>query len=139
MKEYSFLNTLLLVNGVEINGFDEGDDVIQLARINDSSSHKIGSDGEMSLSISADRSGTVTFRTMQTADSNEYLSGLVNAAENGAFVPIFVQFKDTKGGDLGSGTQGYIAKPADMIRGTNANSQEWIITVERLDMLHLGA
>lgn len=138
MKEYSFLDTLLLVNGVEIGGFDEGDDVITLERLNDSAAHKIGTDGEMTVSISADRSGTVTFRLMQSSDSNAYLSGLINAQENGAFVPIFVQFKDTRGNDLGSGTQGYINRPATMTRGTNANGQEWMITVERLDLLHLG-
>lgn len=138
MKEYSFLDTLLLVNGVEISGFDEGDDVISLTRLNDSASHKIGTDGEMTVSISADRSGQVSFRLQQTSDSNLYLSGLINAQENGAFVPIFIQFKDTRGGDLGSGTQGYIRKPADMIRGNKANSGQWDIIVERLDMLHLG-
>lgn len=138
MKEYSFLDTLLLVNGVEISGFDEGDDTISLERINDSAAHKIGTDGEMTVSISADRSGTVTFRLMQTSDSNGYLSALINAQENGAFVPIFVQFKDTRGNDFGSGTQGYIRRPANMVRGTNAGSQEWVIVVERLDMLHLG-
>ena len=138
MKEYSFLDTLLLVNGVEIGGFDEGDDVISLERLNDSASHKIGTDGEMTVSISADRSGSVTFRLMQSSDSNAYLSGLINAQENGAFIPIFVQFKDTRGNDLGSGTQGYITRPANMVRGTNANNQEWVIVVERLDLLHLG-
>ena len=138
MKEYSFLNTTLLINGVEIGGFDEGDDVIVLDRINDSSTHKVGTDGEMTVSISADRTGTITFRLMQTSNSNSYLSGLVSAAENGAFVPIFAQFKDTKGGDLGSGTQGYIPRPATMTRGNGANNQEWSVTVERLDLLHLG-
>ena len=138
MKNYSFLNTLLLVQGTEITGFDEGDDVIVMERLNDSSAHKIGTDGEMTVSLSADRSGTVSFRLMQTSDSNTFLSGLINAAENDLFVPIFVQFKDIRGGDLGSGTQGYIARPASMTRGTNANSQEWMITVERLDLLYLG-
>ncbi len=138
MQQYSFLNTILLINGVEITGFDEGDDVINLSRINDSAAHKIGTDGEMTISISADRSGNVVFRLMQTSDSNAYMSALINAQENGGFVPIFMQFKDTKGNDLGSGTQGYITKPADMVRGTNANSQEWVVVVERLDMLHLG-
>lgn len=138
MKEYSFLDTLLLVNGVEMSGYDEGDDVITLDRLNDSASHKVGTDGEMTVSISADRSGTVTFSLMQTSDSNLYLSGLVTGMENGAFVPIFVQFKDTRGGDIGSGTQGYIQKPATMSRGQNANAQEWTVVVERLDMLHLG-
>jgi hypothetical protein len=138
MKEYSFLDTLLLVNGVEIGGFDEGDDTIALDRINDSASHKTGTDGEMTVAISADRSGTVAFRLMQSSDSNTYMSGLINAQENGAFVPIFIQFKDTRGGDLGSGTQGYINRPAGITRGTGLNSQEWIVTVERLDLLHLG-
>jgi len=138
MKEYSFLDTLLLVNGVEVSGFDEGDDVIKLERFSDSANHKIGSDGEMTVSISADRSGSITFRLMQRSGSNKYLSSLVSAQENGAFVPIFVQFKDLRGNDLGSGTQGYIARPASMVRGPNANSQEWVIRVERLDLVHGG-
>ncbi len=138
MQNYSFLDTILLVNGVEMSGFDEGDDVIELARLNDSAAHKIGTDGEMTVSLSADRSGTVVFRLMQTSDSNLFMSGLMAAQENSAFVPVFVQFKDTVGRDIGSGTQGYINRPATMTRGTNANGQEWTITVENLNLLHVG-
>jgi hypothetical protein len=138
MKDYSFLNTILLVNGVPISGFDEGDDVIALDRLDDSAFSMVGADGEMVVSISADRRGSVTFRLEQTSDSNAYLSGLISAQENGAFVPIFVQFRDTRSGDLGSGTQGFIPRPATMTRGTNQNGQEWMIVVERLDLLHMG-
>ena len=139
MKEYSFLNTVLYVNGIEIDGWFEGDDTIALTRLNDSATHSIGTSGEMTVSLSADRSGNVKIVLNQTSSSNTYLSSLISAQENGAFVPVFVQFKDVKGGDLGSGTQGYITKPADMTRGTQSNSQEWNIVVERLDMLHAGA
>lgn len=139
MKQYSFLNVNLLVNGVDISGFDEGDDTITVARITDSAQHKVGTDGEMSVAISADRSTTVTFRLMQTSDSNSYLSGLVSLQENGVFVPIFIQMTDVANGDFASGTQGYITRPADMVRGTNVNSQEWVITVERGDLLYLGS
>ncbi len=138
MQNYSFLNTVLLINGVEITGFDEGDDVIQLARLGDSALHTIGADGLMTVTLSADRSGEIIFRIQQTSDSNAYMSGLISAQENGIFVPIFVQFKDTNNNDLGSGTQGYIPRPADMSRGTAVGAQEWRIVVERLDMLHLG-
>ena len=139
MKKYTFLNTILLVNGIEITGFDEGDDAITVARLGDSAAHKIGADGEMTVGISADRSGTVVFRVMQSSDSNTFLSGLITTQENGLFVPTFTQFKDTDTGDLASGTQGYIPKPADIIRGTAPNAQEWMVVVERLDLLHLGA
>lgn len=139
MKEYSFLNTSLLVNGVEIEGWDEGDDVISVARRVPAANSKVGTGGEMTVSLSADRSGTFTFRLMQVSDSNTFMSSLSNAHENGAFVPLAIQLTDIKGNDLASGTQGYIEKPADMVRGTNANAQEWIIVVENLEMLLLGA
>lgn len=138
MKQYSFANTILLLNGVEISGFDEGDDVITMARREDSTRDKVGADGEMTVYVSSDRSGTCVFRLMQSADSNTFLAGLIGTQENGIFVPVFFQFKDTAGLDLVSGTQGYVNKPADMVRGEAANAQEWTITLERLDMLHLG-
>lgn len=139
MKTFSFLDTVVLVNGVEITGWAEGDDVIALERLGDSASHVIGADGEMTVSLSADRPGECTFSLMQTSESNAFLSGLINAQENGAFVPVFVQFKDTRGGDIGSGTQGYIPKPAGMSRGNSVQPQEWKIVVERLDLLHVGS
>lgn len=128
-----------MVNGVEITGWAEGDDVITADRLGDSASHTIGADGIMSVSLSADRSGELIFRLMQTSSSNAYLSGLINAQENGAFVPVFVQLKDTSNNDIASGTQGYIPKPANMTRGSSVQPQEWRIVVERLDLIHVGA
>ena len=138
MQTYSFADITLLVQGVEITGYDEGDDVIALERLEDSAAHTIGADGEMTVSLSTNRSGTARFRLLSTSDSNALLSGLISAQENGAFVPVFVQMKDNRNNDLGSGTQGYIQRPANMVRGANTQPQEWTIVVERLDMLHVG-
>ena len=76
MKVYSFQNTVMLVNGVEITGWDEGDDVIQIERLSDSASHKIGAAGDMMVSISADKSGSFKFKLQQTSSSNKYLMSL---------------------------------------------------------------
>lgn len=139
MDAFSFLDTSVFVNGIEITGWGEGDDSITLARLNDSASHIIGNDGLMTVNLSADRSGAVTFNLLQTASSNAYMSGLITLQENDAFIPIFVQFKDSRNHDLGSGTQGYIPKPADITRGGTVQNQEWIIVVERLDLIHVGS
>lgn len=138
MRAYSFLDIIFLVNGVEISGWSEGDSVITFERFNDSASHKIGVDGEMTVTLSADRSGQATFMLMQTSDSNAYLSSLVIAQEAGVFTPVFVQMKDTRGDDICSGTKGYIPVPASMVRGHNPNEQEWRVVMERLDLLHVG-
>ena len=138
MQTYSFADITLLVQGVEITGYDEGDDIITLDRLNDSAAHTIGGDGEMTVSLSTDRSGSVVFRLLSTSDSNALMSGLISSQENGAFIPVFVQMKDNRNNDLGSGTQGYILRPSAMVRGQNVQPQEWTIVVERLDLLHVG-
>lgn len=139
MKTYSFLNTIVLVQGQEIVEWDEGDDVISIERRVDSAIDVMTADGTMVVAISADRSGVFSFRLQQTSNSNLFLSGLLNAQESGVFTPIFCQFKDTGGNDLASGTQGYIRKAPPMTRGTGLNGQLWEIVVERLDLILGGA
>jgi len=135
MKSYSFATHIFLVNGVSIGGYDEGDDVIDLDRYNPSASHVIGADGEMSVSLSADRSGRAIFRLMKTSDSNQFLSALIASQENAAFIPVTLLIKDLDGNLLGAGTQGYITKPAGVTAGTNVTSREWEIAVENLSLL----
>lgn len=137
MKAYSFLNTVVLVNGVALTHWADGDDVIDISRLEDSATHKIGADGKMAVSISADKSGKMTFKLMQTSPANKVLSAL-SAAQGegtGSFVPCSVLFQDTYRKDQGTGTVGYVQKPADMTRGAGVNMTEWTIIVERLDML----
>lgn len=137
MKVYSFQNTVMLVNGVEITGWAEGDDVIDIARRSDSASDKVGADGTMMVSISADKSGEFKFKLQQTSSSNKYLMGLCALQEGGAktFVPVNVLFQDTYRNDMATGTVGYIKKPTDVQRGAQAGNQEWTVVVERLDLL----
>jgi hypothetical protein len=137
MRPYSFLNTVMLVNGVEITGWADGDDVINISRRTDSASDKVGADGRMMVSISADRSGEFSFKLQMTSSSNKFLSGLVALQEAGAakFLPVTVLFQDTFRKDLATGTIGYLKKAADLTRGQQAGNTEWTIVVERLDML----
>jgi hypothetical protein len=134
METYSLQNTVMLVNGVELTGFAEGDDVIQAARRNPSTIDVVGADGVMTVALTSDLTGTILINLQQSSPSNAFLGLIVAAAENGAFAPVFVQFKDPVNGDLISGTSGYISKPADLARGSGINGQEWEIVVERLDM-----
>ena len=136
---YDFLQISLAINTIEIDAFDAGDDVIQMVRRTDSMTDVMGASGDMMVSNGTDRSGTVTFRLLQSSASNTYLSGLIAAQENGAFVPVLIQFADSLTGDLGAGSQGYINKVPDMTRGVSSNSTTWQITVANLNLLHVGA
>jgi hypothetical protein len=137
MKVYSFQNTVMLINGVEITGWSDGDDVIKISRRTDSASDKMGAGGDMMVSISSDKSGEFAFKLQQTASSNKYLMSLLDRQEGGAstFVPVACLFQDTYRQDQASGTAGYLKKAPDMDRGEKASDQEWIVVVERLNML----
>lgn len=137
MQVYSFLNLAVLVNGVQLTDWPEGDDSIKAVRRNDSASDKVGADGKMMVSISADRSGEFTFKLQQTSPSNAYLSDLAARMEAGAdqFVPIAVRVQDTYRQDVATGTTGYLKKPSDFQRGMAAGEQEWVIVVENMDLV----
>ena len=135
MQTYSFLSTILLVNGVPITGYANGDDVIQGARRVDAFTDVVGADGRMIVSQNADRSGQFTIRLQQESESNIYLNSIFDRAERGLFLPVSTQFKNVVSGEIIGGSRGYITKPADFARGTVAQDQEWIIVVEDFNVL----
>lgn len=137
MKVYSFSNTIVNVNGVQLTGWSEGDDVIKITRRADSATDKVGAGGSMVVSISSDKSGEFSFKLQQTSNSNKFLNSLLALQEGGAktFVPIVCSFQDTYRKDAAVGTSGYIKKMPDVQRGNGANDQEWVVVVERLDVL----
>lgn len=137
MRIYSFLNTVVLVNGVEITGWSKGDDVIDISRRTDSASDQIGAGGNMMVSLSTDKSGLAKFKLQATSSSNAFLSKLCNGQDGGTatFVPVNLKFQDLYRQDTAEGTVGYIKKDADMKRGESAGDQEWEIVLERVDML----
>lgn len=139
MKVYSFKNTILVIAGVEITGWAEGDDVIGIKRLTDSASHKVGADGHMMVALSADHSAEVTFKLQQGSSSNAYMQSLLDQQEAaaivpGLFTPVPVLFQDTYRNDIGEASAGYIKRPADLQRGTGLNQQEWTVVVESLSL-----
>jgi len=136
MKRYSFQDTVMVINGVEITGWADGDDVIDIERRSDSVTDKMGADGQMMISVGTDKSGTVKVKLMQTSPSNAMLTNIMSLQEasGSLFVPVVVKFQDTYRQDLAIGTQGYLKKPSKLTRGAGGNTQEWEIVVERLDL-----
>jgi len=138
MRIYSFKETTLILDGIEVTGFDESDDSIIMRRLEDSMGHNVGNKGEMAVWVRASRAGEIIFKLQQTSGDNNRLSLAMSAAENGLFVPIAVMYKDNLGGDLITGNRGYLRRPADQQRGTQISSNSWSIVVERMDFLLQG-
>jgi hypothetical protein len=132
-QTYSFLNGTLTINGRPMTDFADGDDVIQARRLEDSSSHVVGADGSMAISISGNLSGEIIFRLKQTSGDAGFLYNLVNAGQVGRVSTVgAVVFRDSRRKDQFVGVAGYVSKPADFVRGNGVNVQEWRIVVSKL-------
>jgi len=135
MDNYSFSENELIIDGVPISGFAEGDNVITFSRRVDQISSVVGADGKMAVAVNADKSGEAVINLLQTSSSNTLLGGITAAVDAGVFVPVTIQSFNTGNDDLMIGTQGYVTKHADVVRGTGINNQTWTIVVENLSML----
>ncbi len=137
LASYSFANVSLSINGVEMVDWAEGDDIITCARRENAVNDVVGADGKMTPVVMANKSGTITFSLKHSSASCQFLYDMSAAAQadTSAFVPLGVQMNDIKLADTANGTQGYISKPADMVRGANLGTAEWELVVEDLDLV----
>jgi len=133
MGTYSPKKIVFSVAGQAISGYAD-DSFIKVERNADAFTHKVGCDGEVGRSLSADNSGTITLTLLQTAASNDLLSALHEAdriSANGKFVA----FGEDKNGTsvFGSG-EAWIPKLAAIEEGAEIGTREWRIVCADLNM-----
>jgi hypothetical protein len=136
MRLFDWRTNHILVNNVELTHFGEGSDVLTVKRAADLGSHKMSVDGKMTLSLSADKSGTITVKLAATSPSNSFLSKLAAQQDNiDTFTPVTFQWHDSYRKDDAKGSTGYIKRPVDIVRGKEIGEQEWTFVIENLQSL----
>lgn len=141
MKQYSFYNTDLLIDGARVDGFTAGQAVITARRNAPQHVPVLDAYGKLAVSTTADLSGTITFPLLQTADWNEILytkaqltqaTGL--SGNKTMWQPMQIQLVDKMGDVLVNGVNGAILQQPAIIRGVTFTSNMWAIFVERLQI-----
>lgn len=141
MKQYSFYNTDLLIDGARVDGFTAGNAIITARRNVPQHLPVVDAYGKLAVATTADLSGTVTFPLLQTADWNEYLyekaqltqaTGL--SGNKTLWQPIQLQIVDKMGDVLVNGVNGCILQQPAIQRGVSFTSNLWAIYVERLQI-----
>ena len=130
---YSFDKVIVLVGGIPMSGWDEGDDVIQIERRVDAFSMTVGADGDGASSQSLDKSGDILLRFMQTSLSHTFLSAKMALMERGLLVSVPFLMKD-RGSlvQVAAAPHCLLKKPAPQSWGTAVNSREWTLIAANL-------
>jgi hypothetical protein len=91
--EFDFKNVVVTCGSFEMTGFMDGS-VITVRRNGDSVSHHTGADGEVTISVSHDLTGSLELNLKQSSSANTVLSTFLVTQENGGGIgtfPIFIK------------------------------------------------
>lgn len=139
MKQYSFYNTDLLIDGERVTGFTASQAIITARRNVPQHLPLMDAYGELAVATTADQSGTITFPLLQTADWNEILYSKAQITQatglsgnKSLWQPIQVSLVDKMGDVLVTGVNGAILQQPAIQRGVSFTSNLWAIYVERL-------
>ena len=121
---YSPDKVVVLINGIPMTGFGEGD-AIEVAPVSELSTSKVGIDGDVTRSMGTDRRCRITVRLMQSSPSNDVLSALVGVDQitGGRMFPVTVM--DLLGRTLIVAAQCWIATRPTVTFGREATEREW--------------
>lgn len=128
-KAYNFAQVAVIVGGVQMGGFADGD-AITVEREEDDVTMTVGNDGEGTFSEQNNKSGRITIVLKKSSDSNAYLSGLVAAK---SVVPCMV--KDNSGADLHVAEQCRVLRPATATYARDVADTEWVLLTDNINML----
>lgn len=141
MKQYSFYNTDLIIDGVRVDGFTAGQAVITARRNVPQHIPVMDAYGKLAVATTADLSGTISFPLLQTADWNEILYDRAQLSQatglsgnKSLWVPLQIQLVDKMGDVLVNGVNGAILQQPAIVRGVGFTSNMWTIFVERLQI-----
>ena len=135
MKVFDWRTISVLISGygygpTPVMGWDEGNDVFQWERVKPGVSHKMGVDGRMTASKSADNSVKAVLKLSQLSPTNADLSLMFNLQQMPGEMGVFLHFQDAMRQDVASTTVGYIENHAPIHRGGEAVGTEWTLIFE---------
>lgn len=124
---YSFQNVVVTIDGRQVIGLWEGDDVVSVERPTDLGTALTGADGASVVSITADQSATVTLKLQPNSAMNAYLEQAVKRMRMGSTRLLNIAIRDTSTGEGGGCSAAVVTREPPKSWGATATEREWVI------------
>jgi hypothetical protein len=136
MSSFDPKQVSVLINGVLIDDWADGSDVIDAKNTKDAGAYTIGANGTGVFIADPDQSGTLALKIKQHSANNKYLAGLMAQQRRSlkAFTPLELEIRDLLNEDVVTGVKGFFTTPPAYTRGTAHNPEVWTIAFEKLDI-----
>jgi hypothetical protein len=125
-RKYAPDDVAMVVGTQSVIGLKEGT-FVEVDRAVDVSSLDIGSDGEATMVISPNQSGSFKFTLQQSSPLNDYFTTLFTALQqkNTSVGVVPITLNDKNGTTIASCTQGFVQKVAKITFADKAEGREW--------------
>lgn len=120
---HNFKNTIVIIDGVIITGFTDGDAISTSKNEDDVTAH-VGAGGDVTFNESNDPTGTVTITLKQDSSSVPILDALHKSKKM-----FSVEVNDTGNGKRISGSECRFSKTPDASWGNEVTGREYTILV----------
>lgn len=136
-KNYSFKNVNVIWGILELLGFADGDDVVDIDPSVDQFQLIVGAKGDTARSQSNDNSCLVTIKLLQTSLSNKPLTDafLLDRESGNVTSPMIINDKES--GETYTINNAWIVKYAKVTRGKNINEMTWVFAGDFLTPAHI--
>jgi hypothetical protein len=120
-------------NNVPFLGYMDGT-FVDIEFAEDAVTPHVGSQGDVSLVLNANRMATVTITLIQGSPTNEKLSKLVPDARRNSLPTGAFSLSDLNGTTLVSGKDAFIRKTAKIEFGKNITGRQWVFVIPEADI-----
>lgn len=124
---YSAADITATLDGRQIIGFDEGDNVLEVAPVTNRSEIRVGATGSSIISVSTNRAARITLRLMHNSATHRLLSQKNAQMLSGVRRPFSFSYKEVGSGEGGAASRCMIEQAPTKSHGLNATVREWIL------------
>jgi len=135
IREYAPDDIVQVVGTQPVTGVHEGT-FVEIERAVDTTALDVGSDGEVTMTISPNQSGTIKMTLQQASPMNDYFNTLFQAIQqkNTAVGVVPYTLKDKNGNTVVSAKQIFVQKVAKVSFGDKPEGREWTFLAGYLDI-----
>lgn len=126
LRKYAPDDIAITVGTQIVSGFKEGT-FVEAERTAETGMLDVGSDGEVTLIISPNQSGTIKLTLQQSSPTNDYFTSLFLALQqkNTSVAVVPVTINDKNGSTIVSSRQSVIQKPTKVTFADKGEAREW--------------
>lgn len=123
---YSFKNASVIFGIIEMGGFADGDDVVNIEQNAEQFTKTVGAKGDVTRVQTADNSARVTVKLLQTSSTNKELTNtyLGDRETAAAAAPLIVT--NLESGEVFACNNAWIVGYPTVTRGAGVNIMEWV-------------